>query len=76
LYLVVKDAANRAATVLHPEAAVVGAVRWKEWKIPLSSLAGVNLAKVKQITIGAGDKADPKAGGAGRIYVDDIYITK
>jgi hypothetical protein len=38
--------------------------------------AGVSLAKVKKITIGLGDKANPKAGGAGRIYLDDIYITK
>ncbi len=76
LYLIVKDASNRTATVLYPEMAVVGTARWTEWKIPLSSLAGVNFAKVEQIAIGLGGKADPKAGGAGRIYIDDIYVTK
>jgi hypothetical protein len=76
LYLVVKDASNRAATATHPDAAVISAARWTEWKIPLGSLAGVNLAKVRKITIGLGDKADPKLGGAGRIYVDDIHVTK
>jgi hypothetical protein len=76
LYLAVEDSSNRTATVLHPDSAVVGTARWAEWKIPLSSLAGVNLAKVKKITIGLGDKADPKAGGTGRIYIDHIRVTK
>ncbi len=89
LYLAVKDSANHTATVLHPDATVVGAARWSEWKIPLSSLTGVkgsqtqnsafgvpNLAKIKKIIIGLGDKADPKPGGAGRIFVDDIYVRK
>jgi len=54
----------------------VGAARWTEWRIPLTSFTGVNLAKVKKITLGVGDRADPKPGGAGRIIVDDIYVRK
>jgi len=76
LYFVVKDSSNHTATVLHPDPAVVGAARWTEWKIPLTSLTGVNPAKVKKITIGVGARADPKAGGTGRIYIDDIRVTK
>jgi len=76
LYIIVKDASNRAATVIHPDAAVVSTAKWTEWKIPLSGLADVNLAKVKKITIGLGDKASPAAGGTGRIYIDDIRVTK
>jgi hypothetical protein len=76
LYLAVKDASNKTATVLHPDAAVIGTAQWTEWKIPLTSLAGVNLAKVKKITIGAGDKANPTAGGNGLIFVDDIRLAK
>jgi hypothetical protein len=76
LYFVVKDASNKTATVLHPDAAVIGSTKWSEWKIPLSSLAPVNLARIKKITIGLGDKADPKAGGAGLVYIDDIRVTK
>ncbi len=76
LYLTVKDASNKTATVLHPDAAVISTAKWSEWKIPLSSLAPVNLAKVKKITLGLGDKANPKAGGAGLIYVDDIRLIK
>jgi len=35
-------------------------------------LQGVNLSAIKKITIGVGDKANPKAGGAGMLYLDDI----
>jgi hypothetical protein len=73
---VVTDASNHIATVVHPDAAVVGTAQWTEWKIPLTSLAGVNLAKVKKITIGLGDKADAKPGTVGLIYIDDIHMTK
>jgi hypothetical protein len=76
LYFVVKDASNKTATVLHPDATVIGTAKWSEWKIPLTSLSGVNLARIKKITIGLGDKANPKAGGAGLIYVDDIRLIK
>jgi hypothetical protein len=76
LYLAIKDASNRTATVIYPDAAVVGSANWTEWKVPLSSLPDVSLARIKKITIGLGDKADPKAGGAGRIFIDDIRIAK
>ncbi len=39
---------------------------------PLSDLAGVNLAAVKKITLGVGDRANPQAGAAGMLYIDDI----
>jgi len=34
------------------------------------------LARVKKIYVGVGDRTDPVAGGAGRIYIDDIRVTK
>jgi len=75
LYLAVEDSAKKGATVIYPDSAVVGGSKWTEWKIPLSSFAGVNLARVKKVTIGVGDKTAPAAGGAGRIYIDDIFVT-
>jgi len=56
--------------------ALVNSNVWTEWKIPLSSLTGVNLAKVKKLYIGVGDRKNPVADGAGRIYIDDIRVTK
>jgi hypothetical protein len=74
LYVTVEDSAGKAATA--SDSALVNAAAWTEWKIPLSSLTGVNLAKVKKLYIGVGDKANPAADGAGRIYIDDIQVGK
>jgi len=74
LYVTVEDSAGKSATVSDP--ALANAAAWTEWKIPLSSLTGVNLAKVKKLYIGVGDKANPVADGAGRVYIDDIRVSK
>jgi hypothetical protein len=76
LYVVVEDSAGKSAVVTHSDPAAVKATTWTEWKIPLSSLTGVNLAKVKRLYIGVGDRQAAAKGGAGRIYVDDIRLTK
>jgi hypothetical protein len=74
LYVTVEDSAGKSATASDP--ALANTAAWTEWKIPLSSLTGVNLAKVKKLYIGVGDKLNPAADGAGRIYIDDIRVTK
>jgi hypothetical protein len=76
LYVAVEDSAGKVAVVTHPDPAAVNANAWTEWKIPLSSLTGVNLAKVKKMYIGVGDRKAPVADGSGRIYIDDIRLTK
>ncbi len=76
LYVALEDASKKAATVTHPDAALLTTGKWTEWKIPLSSFTGVNLAKVKKFYIGVGDKKTPAAGGSGRIYIDDIQVVK
>jgi len=76
LYVTLEDAAKHAATVAHPDVAIVTAAQWTQWRIPLSGFTGVNLAKVKKLSLGVGDKANPKAGGTGLIYVDDISLAK
>jgi len=74
LYVAVEDSAGKVAVASDP--ALVNAAAWTEWKVPLSSLTGVNLAKVKKLYIGVGDRNNPAAGGSGRIYIDDIRVTK
>jgi len=76
LYVAVEDNAKKVGIAAYPDAAVTRATQWTQWKIPLSGLPGVNLAKVKRLTIGVGDKSNPVAGGSGRIYIDDIRVTK
>ena len=74
LYIVVQDTAGKSATVTYPNGSVVGV--WTEWKIPLSQLTGVNLASVKKMIIGVGDRKAPKPDGGGRIFIDDIRVLK
>ncbi len=76
LYVTLKDSAGKTGTAVHPNPAAAVATSWTAWNIPLSSFAGVNAAKIKTMTIGLGDRANPKKGGAGRIYIDDIRTTK
>jgi len=75
LYLTVEDKAGKSKTVVNPNPSVCAtAAAWTEWRIPLSDLssAGVNLTAVKKVTLDAGDKASPRVGGAGMLYIDDI----
>jgi hypothetical protein len=36
----------------------------------------VNPAAVKKMIVGMGDRAAPVPGGAGKVYLDDFWITK
>jgi hypothetical protein len=49
---------------------------WQQWQVPLSEFtsAGLKMNTVKSLVIGVGTKGAPKAGGAGRIYIDDIRV--
>ena len=76
LYVTVEDSAGKSVTVTNPDPAATTVTTWTEWKIPLSSLTGVNLSKVKNLYVGVGDKKNPVADGSGRIYIDDIAVTK
>jgi len=76
LYVTLADSAGKSATVVHPNAAAAAATQWTPWKIPLSSFTGVNSAKIKTLIIGLGDRSNPKKGGAGLLFIDDIWITK
>jgi hypothetical protein len=74
VYIAVEDASKKVGVVASPETAITGTAQWTQWKIPLSSFTGVNLAKVKKLYLGVGDRASPVAGGSGRIYIDDIRV--
>jgi len=76
VYVVLQDSANKTAFVTNPDLKIAKTAKWVEWKIPLSDFAGVNLAKIKKLTIGVGDRAKPAAGGIGVLYIDDISLAK
>jgi len=76
LYVVVEDSVGKNAAVTHPDVTVVTKAVWTEWQVPLSSFTGVDPAKVKKLTIGVGNRTDPKAVVFGRLYLDDIRAVK
>jgi hypothetical protein len=78
LYVAVEDKAGHIVVVTHPDSALVTTLQWTEWRIPLTSIssAGVNVATVKKMFVGVGNRAKPTAGGAGRVYIDDIRVIK
>jgi hypothetical protein len=72
LYVMVQDSAGKSKVVNHPDPLATTATSWQEWRIPLSGFTGVNMAAVKRFYLGVGDRANPIAGGAGLLYIDDI----
>jgi hypothetical protein len=74
LYIVVEDKAGHKKMVTYTDPAATTIAVWTPWQIPLSDLssAGVNLAAVKKLTLGVGNRANPAAGGAGMLFIDDI----
>ena len=74
LYVALEDSAGKVAVQSDP--VLVNAADWTQWPIPLSGFAGVNLARIEKMYIGVGDRDAPKAGGSGRIYIDDIRVLK
>jgi hypothetical protein len=76
VYVALEDSAGKVGVVSYPDTLAVLSMKWIEWKIPLSQFAGVDAAKVKKVYVGVGDRKNPKAGGAGRLYFDDIRVMK
>jgi hypothetical protein len=78
LYLVVKDSSGKTKVVQHPAPAATTSTSWQTWMIPLSEFtsAGVKMNAVKSLAVGVGNKAAPKVGGTGTVYIDDIGYGK
>jgi regulation of enolase protein 1 (concanavalin A-like superfamily) len=74
LYVAVQDSAGKIQVVSHPDPAATTIASWQEWRIALSDFSGVNLAAVKKLSIGVGNRAGPKADGTGMVYLDDILV--
>ncbi len=76
LYVAVEDNSAHVKIIANADMTAVTAESWQQWQVPLSkfSSAGVNVTKIKKLYLGVGDRDKPKAGGTGRIYVDDIQF--
>ncbi len=76
LYVIVTDSKGKTATVVNPDSAAVNALAWTEWQIPLNSFPGVDLHRVKKMSLGVGGRESAISSGTGRIYLDDIRVLK
>ena len=76
LYIALEDSAGNLAVATYPDPSRLAMATWNRWETPTSELsdAGVNLARVKTLYIGVGDRANPAPGGNGVLFIDDIYV--
>ncbi len=78
VYVALEDTSGNVHAVTHPDPALATSRDWVRWPIPFSEFAdaGVNMARIKTLYIGVGDRENPQADGTGRIYIDDISLMK
>jgi len=74
LYVAVEDSLGQVRVATHPNPEALQAAGWQEWNIALQQFSGVNLASVKKLYIGVGNRNNPQAGGSGKLYFDDIRL--
>ena len=78
LYVAIEDDAGAMLAVTHPDSDAGLATEWQEWHIPLTDFraADVHVSSVRKLVIGVGNRDAPRPGGTGRIFLDDIQLTK
>ncbi len=78
LYIAIQDSSNHTAVVTHADPNAVLLNTWQQWTIDLAAVksAQVNLKAIKKMSIGVGDRNNPLPDGTGRLYIDDIRLTK
>ena len=76
--MAVQDSTGKTKAVSNPSSGVIATGAWEQWNIPLSEFtsAGINLGSIKKVMIGVGDRNSPKAGGSGKVNIDDIQLTR
>jgi hypothetical protein len=76
IYVAVQDAAGKLAVATYPQASATNILSWTMWKIPLSDLAGVDLANVAKLSIGVGNSLNPASDGLGVVNVRNVRVVK
>ncbi len=74
LYITVQDTAGKSKTIVNANPRATCVADWTQWRIPLASFTGVNMASVKKMVIGVGDRSNPKVGGGGMLFIDDLQF--
>jgi hypothetical protein len=75
MYAAIEDNnSNPVAIVVNDFEFAAQATDWQVWRIELADFTGVNLASIKKLYIGFGNRTTPASGGAGTVYIDDIEL--
>jgi hypothetical protein len=77
LYVSLSNRASGPVVIYHDDPAATQTGAWTEWVIRLQDFAdqGIDLTDVNAISIGVGTQGNTTiAGGAGKIYIDDIRL--
>jgi hypothetical protein len=76
VYVEIANANGTSGVVANDDPAATQIDTWTQWRIDLQQFAdqGVNLTSVDSISVGIGDKSNPKPGGTGIMYFDDIEL--
>ena len=74
LYVALQDTAGRTGVVTYPDGVLLG--DWTAWEIPLAEFSdqGVNLAGIRKMMIGVGDRDNPTPAGTGMVLIDNIGV--
>lgn len=78
LFIAMEDYKGHFWMVKHTDPNVVTIPQWQQWQVPLATFTQnkVDISAVYRLSIGLGDWPNPKPGGAGMIYIDDIQLVK
>jgi hypothetical protein len=79
LYVAVANSTGTLVVVVNNNSAATQVSTWTRWVIPLQTFAekGIDLTNVDKLMIGLGTKDNiTTAGGAGKMYFDDIQLSR
>jgi hypothetical protein len=76
MYIALSSTNGATGVVTHDNADAALTDYWIQWRLPLDEFTsqGVDLTRVQTLTIGFGDKNNPRSGGTGSVFFDDIRL--
>jgi len=76
MYVAISSGNGKTGVVYHEDPNATLISTWTEWNINLKQFSdqGVALTDIDKMFIGFGNKANPKSGGTGTMYLDDIRL--
>jgi hypothetical protein len=76
LYIGISNSNGKVSVLNHPNPNATQLNDWTEWRIPLVNFSTeeTTLTDVNSLFIGVGSRDNPRSGGSGKLYFDDIRL--